>query len=71
MLLQKNIGIYLILIITNKKKMEFAYCNISCEKFITAGITGNILSEIVVHLVGYPFVALVGYPFVVLVGPFV
>ncbi|WP_429711831.1 hypothetical protein [Bacillus mycoides] len=51
--------------------MEFAYCNISCEKFITAGITGNILSEIVVHLVGYPFVALVGYPFVDLVGPFV
>ncbi|MFD5259270.1 hypothetical protein ACFWJC_00080 [Bacillus wiedmannii] len=44
--------------------MEFAYCNISCGKFITAGITVNILSEIVVDLVGYSFVDLVGYPFV-------
>ncbi|AYF85394.1 hypothetical protein D7J84_30995 (plasmid) [Bacillus thuringiensis] len=56
--------IYLILIITNKKKLEFAYCNISCEKFITAGITVNILSEIVADLVGYPFADLVDYPFV-------
>ncbi|PEE15941.1 hypothetical protein CN327_09725 [Bacillus cereus] len=64
MLLQKNIVIYLILIITNKKKLEFAYCDISCGKFITAGITLNILSEIVVALVGYPFVDFVGHPFV-------
>ncbi|PHD00971.1 hypothetical protein COF54_27090 [Bacillus toyonensis] len=54
--LSKNIVIYLILIITNKKKLEFAYCYISCEKFITAGVTVNILSEIVADLVGYPFV---------------
>ncbi|MEH7750140.1 hypothetical protein V7457_02785, partial [Bacillus toyonensis] len=48
----KNIVIYLILIITNKKKLEFAYCYISCRKFIAVGTTVNTLSEIVADLVG-------------------
>ncbi|PEA30214.1 hypothetical protein COO18_16515 [Bacillus toyonensis] len=61
--LSKNIVIYLILIITNKKKLEFAYCYISCRKFITAKTTANTLSEIVADLVGYPFVDLVDHPF--------
>lgn len=52
----KNIVIYLILIITNKKKLEFAYCYISCGKSIAAGTTVNTLSEIVADLVGHPFV---------------
>ncbi len=78
--LSKNGVIYLTLVITNKKKLEFAYCYISCRKFITAGTSVNTLSEIVAALVGYPFVALAGhlvvalagYPFVALVGhPFV
>ncbi|PGM34738.1 hypothetical protein CN941_25805 [Bacillus cereus] len=58
------IVIYLISIITNKKKLEFAYCYISYGKFITAGITVNILSEIVADLVDYPFADFVGHPFV-------
>ncbi|PFY32500.1 hypothetical protein COL48_12215 [Bacillus toyonensis] len=60
--LSKNIVIYLILIITNKKKLEFAYCYISCEKFITAGVTVNILSEIVADLVDHPFAGSLDQP---------
>ncbi len=68
MLFRKNGVIYLTLVITNKKKLEFAYCYISCRKFITAGTTINTLSEIVADLVGYPFADLVDYSFVDLVG---
>lgn len=70
--LSKNIVIYLILIITNKKKLEFAYYYISCRKFITAKTTANTLSEIVADLVDRSFVGFVDRSFVGFVGhPFV
>ncbi|PHE59268.1 hypothetical protein COF52_00625 [Bacillus pseudomycoides] len=58
-------AVYLILKITNKKKLKFTYCYIRYGKFTASWIVRNALIEIVV---GRPFANLVGHPFVDLVG---
>ncbi|MDR4190061.1 hypothetical protein CN568_14670 [Bacillus pseudomycoides] len=51
-------AVYLILKITNKKKLEFTYCYIRYRKFTASWIVRNALIEIVV---GRPFENLVGF----------